>query len=438
MFQPYDHQTKIAGFIQYRDASLINAEMRTGKTAATLMAVEQLDYSRVLVVCPKPAIDVWGQEVAVHFPQLHDNMLPLCTDQPVKDRVVRIHEWASSDLSAIIVLNYDIIPNKNVQAALKAFKPQMIVLDESHRIKSYKSKVSKILHRLGKDAKKRVCLTGTPFHNSPLDIFGQMRFLDDTVFGTRWQTFQETYAHLYTLPGTRVRVASGHKNLDKLEEKLKPYMYTIRAASVLDMPAEVNSYQRVTFPQEMERIYHELEKDFVADLRKSTIIADHVLTRIIRLRQMAGGDAFDWFDDFKVKALNDILLDYPNEPVVIFAAFTREIQRLSEILDCSVLDGTHREHHDWLDGDTQILVAQISAGAEALNLSRARHIIFYSLGYSLGMYEQARARIKSPRHRRVFYHHLLTGDSIDEIIYDALQAKTDVNNYLLQRMKNEY
>ncbi len=69
-------------------------------------------------------------------------------------------------------------------------------------------------------------------------------------------------------------------------------------------------------------------------------------------------------------------------------------------------------------------------------MTRARYAVFYSLGYSLGDYQQARARLVRPgQERPVTFVHLLARGTVDERVMQAIEAKADVVEYVLKLLK---
>ena len=82
----------------------------------------------------------------------------------------------------IIVVNYESC--WRLETEITKWNPDLIVCDESSKIKTPSASQSKALHRLGRQSKYNIILTGTPITGSPLDIFSQYKFLDDSIFGT--------------------------------------------------------------------------------------------------------------------------------------------------------------------------------------------------------------------------------------------------------------
>ena len=92
----------------------------------------------------------------------------------------------------------------------------------------------------------------------------------------------------------------------------------------------------------------------------------------------------------------------------------------------------------WQAGDAPVLAVQIDSGGLGIDLTRARYAIYYSLGFSLGSYEQSLARVHRPGQTRpVEYIHLLAENTVDEKVVAALSSRADVVNAVLQEMKGE-
>jgi SNF2 family DNA or RNA helicase len=90
----------------------------------------------------------------------------------------------------------------------------------------------------------------------------------------------------------------------------------------------------------------------------------------------------------------------------------------------------------WQAGEAPVLAVQIDSGGVGVDLTRARYAIYYSLGFSLGSYEQSLARIHRPGQTRpVEYIHLVAEGTVDEKVMAALARRADVVNTVLHEMK---
>ena len=100
-------------------------------------------------------------------------------------------------------------------------------------------------------------MTGTPAHNSPLDVYAQYRFLDPGIFGTNFSAFRNRYAVMgghggYQVIAYRISptLPDGQPNpyyspkLDQEFQEMYSIAFRVRTGDVLDLPAEMDAVQR--------------------------------------------------------------------------------------------------------------------------------------------------------------------------------------------------
>ena len=93
----------------------------------------------------------------------------------------------------VTVINYDKVWRR--KEILEA-KWDCIVLDEAHAIKHRTSNRSKAVRKMGRSAKHRYILTGTPMSNGHLEEYwAQYDFLDPSIFG-KYKEFEDKYCLL--------------------------------------------------------------------------------------------------------------------------------------------------------------------------------------------------------------------------------------------------
>ena len=96
------------------------------------------------------------------------------------------------------------------------------------------------------------------------------------------------------------------------------------------------------------------------------------------------------------------------------------------------LSGNVNELDKWQAGEATALVIQVQSGSLGIDLTRAAVCIFYSIGYSLDHYVQARARISRPgQERSTTFVHMSARGTIDEKIMSALRRKEDLVEQVL-------
>jgi SNF2 family DNA or RNA helicase len=149
-------------------------------------------------------------------------------------------------------------------------------------------------------------------------------------------------------------------------------------------------------------------------------------------------------DSAKMNLLRDVFEDLdPQEPLVVFCRFHRDLEAVNRVADETgrrslELSGRTDELKRWQAGEAPVLAAQIDSGGLGVDLTRARYAIYYSLGFSLGSYEQSLARIHRPGQTRpVEYIHLVAEGTVDEKVMAALARRADVVNTVLQQLKGK-
>jgi len=295
-----------------------------------------------------------------------------------------------------------------------------------------------------------MALSGTPLPHSPLDAYGQFRFLDPGIFGTSFARFRAKYA---LMGGFQNYQVVGWQNEEEFRKRYEFLTYTVASEDVQDLPET----QHITIPvylssREMKH-YRQLHSDFVTQVKGGTVTVQNALTKLLRLSQIVSGVVGDddgnlqQVGDSKERALLDLLEDMPrSEPIVIFTRFTADIEavrRTSEKLGRSVFEITgrlkqldewkrdcgnvaDRGEHGYM-GKGPILAVNIQSGGVGIDLTNARYCVYYSLGYNLGDYTQSLKRTHRPgQERDVLYYHLIGQGTVDEEIMAALEQKKNV------------
>ncbi len=359
---------------------------------------------------------------------------------------------------AVIIVNYESAYREPLSSWLKAQRWDLLIMDESHRIKSPSGRVSRWTSQVADRSARRLALTGTPMPHSPLDIYAQYRAVDKNVFGVSYQEFKTRYAE-FEIVGNRVaqvgddgaetqrlvQAVAGYKNLDELNRKFYGLAFRVTAAETMDLPGAIETYTHVNLGAKARKLYDEMALKFRAELDSGEIVtAANALVRLMRFQQLTSGFAVTGegktieVDDAKIKALSDILEDLPRrEPVVVFARFQNDLDAIARTARKMKrphfeISGRVKSLEEWRD-QGGVLAVQIQAGGLGLDLTAARYCVYYSLGFSLGDYLQSIARLHRPGQTSlVDYIHLTAARSIDEIIVGALADKEDVINRILE------
>lgn len=420
-------------------------------TAVAIAGRGYLDgqVKRVLVVAPLSVLPVWQREFKDYADYPHDVRV---LNSSIEKRIAALAGF-SDDVLQVAVINYEAVWREEMFKALRKWRPDMIISDESQKIKGPSTKQSKGMHRLGEVAKYKLILTGTPVTASPMDFFSQYKFLDPDIFGKSYYAFRNRYA---VMGGYKNKQVVGYQNKDELIRKAHSIAYRITKAEALDLPETVDQELYCSLEHKANQYYQEMVNFNVAQIEAENkqgrqIVATNVLTRLLRLQQITGG--FLPRDDnsgkqiqvssAKLNLLQDILEDLLNagKKVVIFARFIPEITAIKNIARkiagdngyhaitgaVSMEDRGKAVEEFQNNPDVRVCIAQIQTAGLGITLTAADTGIFYSMDFSFANYDQAKARIhRIGQRNKVTYIHLLAQGTVDEKVYSVLKQKKSV------------
>ena len=445
----WQNQEEAYQFAMRHPFTMLDMDMGTGKTRVAIdVAMDRFDVYKILVVCPKAVIPVWRENLEKFYP---NDKNWSCWDKQtgsVKTKSESLKEWiyTTTTPKKFVIINYDSVWRRELGDLIyKNLDFDMIILDESHRAKAAGSKVSKYLALIGKRARYKLCLSGTPMANSPLDVYGQYRFLDPSIFGTNHYLFLQDYA---IMGGPDRRFIVGFKNQTELNRRFRSIAYSCKMSEIQDklkLPEVLPSIMYyVNLPSKDMQTMKALNKDFIAECGSGHIVVNNVLVRLIRLQQITSGFCYTQqsvFDKSEIEELNtskekillDILEDLNiSENIVVFCIFKHDldaIKRTSQKAHRPSFELSGRENSllAWQQSIGGVLAVQIQAGAEGVDMTASHHAIYYSMPHSLALYNQSKARLYRPNQTQsVSFIHLVAKHTIDESLYKSLQKKKDI------------
>ena len=454
------HQRQAFWFARELDAVLLAMDMGTGKSKVAIDLVRENGARRVLILCPSKVLGVWPKQFRIHGPEgrFHVTNGTDHRGEPlsVADRVAVfdnvLHE-CDCGLTHVVVANYEITAYEPFKSWALDQVWDYAVLDESHRVRAPQGVWSKWCSKLRDRSARRLCLTGTPLGQSPLDAFAQYRFLDQAIFGTSYTSFEHRYAvkggyQGYEVLGMRTSssLTDGRPNpyySPDLEQEFDRKFFSVAfevSSDVLDLPDASDITRTFDLPASARKVYRELDDELYADLQAwdaGEVTTPNVLVKMLRLQQLTSGalstDDSERPVDIhtgKQDLLEDVLSDLdPHEPIVVFCRFLWDldaVQRVAEKLkrpyyELSGRRGDALTQDSTLAPDAGVVGVQIQAGGVGVDFTKARYAIYFSLGFSLIDYKQSRKRLDRPgQERPVIFIHLVANSTIDEVVYESL------------------
>lgn len=428
-------------------------EMGCGKTL-TAIAIAGAGYQmgkveRLLIVAPTSVVAVWPKELQ-EYAKFKYTCKTLLGEK--KQRLKQIDDLIKFPFKAlkVAVINYESTWRPEILEKLKEFDADMVIADESQRIKTYDAAQSKAMHELGDQARYKLILSGTPVQTAAIDIWSQYRFLDKSVFGDNFFKFRGRYA---IMGGYGNKKIVGYKDLEGLIKKEHSIAFRVTKDEALDLPEQTFETRKIQFSQKEKNLYERIKKDSYAELDGGGhITATTVLTRLLRLQQLAGG--FLVQDDAqkpqlvsraKLDALADIIEDYvigSGKKLVIFARFIAEVKAIMELAgkvlpkelkQVAIYGDIKKEDRGGIvkqfqeDPKTVLFIGQIDTAGTGITLTAADTCVYYSKNFNYATYSQSLSRIHRIGQRNCCtYIDLEIEGTIDELISKALSRKEDM------------
>lgn len=435
-FEPKPHQDLLTDHLYDRHSAAAFVGIGLGKTASTLSAFHRNlcdGCSRAaLVVAPlRVARLTWPNEI-------------LKWDQFKNLRYEVLKGNQPSGKSQIYLTNPERLPELRSLGFCDT-----VIVDELTRFKSHKSERSSHLRSLFK-GHRRWGLTGTPRPNSLLEIFAQVRLLDDGKrLGESYDAFQrcwfdpEDWREYKWLPK-----ADSER---KIYERIHDLALTLKSSDYLDIPDTVVEDIEVPLSKDAHAIYARLEKDLLATLQGGfEAVAQNSAVLVGKLLQVVGGAVYATHEDNadlrkvidihsnKITALKRRLAEFPNENVIVFTNFIHERERVCKAVagavDASKFRGDIEDA--WNSGAIKTLVSDPRSLGHGLNLQLGgRRAIWFSPNYSREFYDQANGRIaRQGQTALTFIDRIVSPGTIDDAVIEALrekgQGQSDMMNVL--------
>ena len=463
-------------------------EMGAGKTSTAInilraKGMEKGRLLRTLVFGPPIVLHNWKREFGVH--SKIDQRLISVLHGPGKGRVKLFEAkgWGKDPVYVnpqrmphVFITNYESLSMDELFELFEAWAPEAIVFDECHKLKDRSSKRSKLAEKLANPGTKKnpaprpfvYCLTGSPILNNAMDIFQQYKILDGgEAFGQSFFEFRSRYfrdknagmpsqkhfPNWVPIPGS----------MEEISKRMERSSMRVLKKDCLDLPPLVRKTVTIEMNGEQKRAYKEMLNEFITFFEKDgeqhTAMATLAITKGLRLMQLASGyvktvdgkevPLTEGFSP-KQEALEELLSELcPTNKVLIWAVWRENYRQIRAVLDKlgvkfvevhgDVKDGDKFKNVDQFtnDSDTRVLLGHPGSGGIGINLVAASYSIFFSRNFSLEQDLQAEARNHrggSEIHEKITRIDLVTKDSIEEKIVEALARKQEIGNHVLREI----
>ena len=462
--KPYAHQLKALEMSWERPYFAYFMEMGTGKSKVLIDNMSMLyDNGKIngaLIIAPKGVYKNWfSQEIPTHMAAHIEPVTVLWKSLINKKQQYYLDQlFKTGEDFHILVMNVESLSTgKGVAFAEKFLNCHnaMMAIDESTTIKNPDAKRTKNIVGLGKLAKYRRILTGSPVTKSPLDLYKQCEFLEDELLGFgSYYAFRTRYAVMKTanFSGRSVQIVVGYRNLDELSEKLKAFSYRVLKDECLDLPKKTFMKREVMLTKEQEKAYLQMKQLAVAHMEGKVMTTATVLTQLMRLQQITCGHftaddgTLHEVPSNRINELLDVLSEVEGK-VVIWAQFQRDVTNIIKALSKEYGDDSYVDYYGLTpqedrqrnikkfqdpDSPVRFFIGTTQTGGYGITLTAASTMVYYSNGYDLEKRQQSEARIdRIGQEKPMTYIDIICEDTVDTRIVKALRKKVDIATQIM-------
>ena len=456
--KPYKHQLTALEKSWNKETYAYFMEMGTGKTKVLIdnlaMLYDKGKIDGALIVAPKGVVKTWyEQELPTHLPNHIENVSVLWQPNITKQQQEKLESLFEIETALhILIMNVEAFSTeKGVKFASKFLNSHKVLMaiDESTTIKTPTAKRTKNIIGLGKVAKYKRIMTGSPVTKNPLDLYTQCEFLDPYLLDfTSYYAFRNRYAEMKTmhLRGRSIQVVDEFKNLAELSNTLQGFSYRVLKEDCLDLPPKSWTKRHITLTADQRKVYEQMKKAAIAVLNGKVTSTMTVLTQLMRLHQITCGHftaddgSVQLIKNNRITELMDILEETEGK-AIIWANYQRDVNEIIKAIvkehgPGSVVDYyglTPQEERQenikkFQNGSKcRFLIGTPQTGGYGITLTQANTVIYYSNGYDLEKRLQSEDRAhRIGQTKSVTYVDLIAEDTVDENIVKALRKKINI------------
>lgn len=444
----HNYQKDALAFIRRNPKCALFMDMGLGKTLVSLVAIHFLLKSRrakkILLVAPlRVCCSTWPMEI-----KKWKDVIPLNITYSLITGGVKHREAALKSETDIYIINKENV--KWLVESLASWPYDTLIIDESSCFKSSSSQRFKALRKISGKFENVLLLSGTPISNSLLDIWPQLFLLDSgrrllrTFYAYRNEYFKSDRWGFKWEPLPYAQ--------ETITAKIQDICLTIKSEGNIEIPDVVSNNIYCQLPASLRKEYEELERTYMLALSKGEqIYASSAAVLFNKLIQFCSGcmyrnqedresEEYRILHDIKLQALEEIVEINSGKNILVSFLFKFEKEKIKERFKQSVSIDEPNAIERWNRREIPILIAHPQSAGHGLNLqSGGSTIVWFSMPWSLELYSQFNARLhRQGQREKVFIHHLVMQNTIDELVQERLLGKALGLQGFLERLKSKH
>lgn len=447
-FTPVEPQLIIDQHLREQKDALLFVGMGIGKSAACLHRLNDLfmdgEARAALIIAPLRVCNLtWPAEVEAWDQFRWMKVANLRTESGRR---------AFLEGSAhLYLINYEAISSlcQLVETRKGSLPYDVVIFDELTRAKNPGSKRINLFRRRVPRAARHWGLTGTPMPNSWMDLFAQLRLVDNGErLGGNFLQFKREYFYGGENHFQPWKPKVG--TTKKLEDKIGDITVTLKSSDWLDLPDTVFEDVEITFTPELRERYETLEKQLVIELRKDHVLnVPNAASLVTKLLQFTSGHMYD--EQREVHPIHNLKFDVlkrivqkEKQPLLVICIFQHEQDRIREQFPQARFFGDAQSAtkqkqllEDWNAGKIHMLVAHPASVGHGLNLQYGSSVLVWlTLTYSREYYEQTIARLARRGQENIIrVFRLMVPGTVDDAVAEALATKAENEARLISALQ---
>jgi SNF2 family DNA or RNA helicase len=457
---PHAYQKRAIKWLLEHPASGLLLDPGLGKTSCVLGAIKILKkaglHKGTVVIAPRRIVrEVWRQE-RDKWTDFHGLSIGLLHGDHKDSVVYEQHDIYLMTYDGLEWLTTSKLGQPSPWSVLRS-KVDTLVCDESSNVKHTNTQRYKRLRPLLPRFRRRWILTGSIAPNGLLDVFGQVYVADmGKLFGPYITGYRRAYFTPGGYGGYEWKITKNGE--EAITAKLKGAFLRLDAEDFLELPPLSIVKLEVDLPPAARKTYNNLEANYFDIVDKESISAVNAGAALVKCRQVASGGVYNDDDTSKNRAVThlhsektlalfNLVEELNGQPLLVFYSFQHDVTRILDVLgeDTPVLGGGTTDKQtaqiiaDWNAGRITTLLAHPKSAGHGLNLQEGGcgHIAWYSMDYDWELHDQGTRRVRRQGNdsERIMAYYIMAKDTIDEVIFDALQYKAKRQNALLDSLK---
>lgn len=431
--KPKNTEYEMSQFLREYQKDIVNKALNAGcygvfsdtGTGKTIIGLEIAShYKKSLVLCPLSVIETaWIDDCHRFYPE---KRIVNCWSNSRAGRIDALKEDAD-----IYVMNYESYKILKNDIRIAGF--DCMIVDESSCMKNMGSQITSAILDMIFVIPHRFVLSGCPTPNHNSEIFPQMKFVNNNIFGNNYYGFLARYFH-QDMANPHVWYQTS-EDKERYNIRLSEQSVFLKKEDCVDLPEKIFQVRQFDMYPEQRKYYDDFVNDIQSHINEWSKF--EFTAKLMKLREITSGFIYSKSDkdggvtqvkSNKPAVLSEILEEIGDKQVIIWCQFKHEIESLAAATGGVALTSKTKNRddiiRDFRDGKIKYLFTHPQLLGKGLTFVNCTYNVYYSLSFSYEEFKQSQDRIhRIGQTNKCTYIIIQAKDTIDEKIYRCLLQK---------------